>query len=117
MREMDSNPSPQMYRFIYMSSNGTVVAETYQNFLSAYRRCIPDVPEDYTVRLANATQMELDNQDNNGQPVLVSWNTPLPGAVINNNVSYRASWVQRINNGMVGIFPMLVMPQDVDTLT
>lgn len=100
-----------MYRFIQMTSNGTVVSELYRNFITAYRRCVPDVNDDYVVRLADATQTELNNPVNNGQPILVSWNLAPPTA--DNNYLYTASWVQRIDNTMVGVFPMLVMPQEI----
>ena len=102
--------SRNMYRFIHMTSEGTVVAECYRNFITAYRRCLPDVKDDYVIRLADATQTEL-NAPNNVEPVIVAWNIPQPDTIPNDYV-YTASWIQRINNAMVRIFPMLVMPQE-----
>jgi hypothetical protein len=98
-----------MYRFIQMTSNGTVVAELYRNFITAYRRCVPDVNDDYVIRLADATQTELNAS--NGEPVLVAWNQAPPTA--DNSYVYTAAWVQQIDNTMMGIFPMLVMPQEI----
>lgn len=100
-----------MYRFIQMTSQGTVIAESYRNFITAYRRCLPDVQDHYTIRLADATQTELNNPIHNGEPVLVAWNQAPPTA--DNNYLYTASWVQRIDNTMIGVFPMLVMPQEI----
>jgi hypothetical protein len=100
-----------MYRFIHMTSKGSVIAECYRNFITAYRRCLPDVQDDYVIRLADATQTEL-NAPNNGEPIIVAWNSPEPGTIPNNYV-YTASWIQRIDNSMVPIFPMLVMPQEI----
>jgi hypothetical protein len=100
-----------MYRFIQMTSNGTIVAECYRNFITAYRRCLPDVQDDYVIRLADATQTELNNPVNNGEPVLVAWNHAPPTA--DNGYVYTASWVQQIDNTMMSVFPMLVMPQEI----
>lgn len=100
-----------MYRFIQMTSNGTIVAECYRNFITAYRRCLPDVQDDYVIRLADATQTELNNPINNGEPVLVAWNHAPPTA--DNGYVYTASWVQQIDNTMMSVFPMLVMPQEI----
>ena len=102
--------SRNMYRFIQMTSDGSVVSESYRNFITAYRRCLPDVQDDYVIRLADATQAEL-NGPNNGEPVIVAWNIPQPGIPINDYV-YTASWIQRIDDSMMRIFPMLVMPQE-----
>jgi hypothetical protein len=99
-----------MYRFIYMTSQGTMIAECYRNFITAYRRCLPDVQDDYTVRLADATQAALNAPNNNGEPILVAWN--LAQFQADNNYIYTASWIQRIDNTMVSVFPMLVMPQE-----
>ena len=101
----------RMYRFIRMTSDGTVVAESYRNFITAYRRCLPDVQDDYTIRLADATQVELNAPNNNGEPILVAWNTA--PSIPDNSYIYTASWVQRLDNTMLGIFPMLVMPQEL----
>jgi hypothetical protein len=100
-----------MYRFIRMTSEGEVVSECYYNFITAYRRCLPDVQDDYTIRLADATQVELNAPNNQGEPVLVAWNTA--PSVPDNSYIYTASWVQRLDNTMIGIFPMLVMPQEL----
>ena len=86
----------RMYRFIRMTSDGTVVAE---------------VQDDYTIRLADATQVELNAPNNNGEPILVAWNTA--PSIPDNSYIYTASWVQRLDNTMLGIFPMLVMPQEL----
>jgi hypothetical protein len=63
------------------------------------------------IRLADATQTELNNPVNNGEPVLVAWNHAPPTA--DNGYVYTASWVQQIDNTMMSVFPMLVMPQEI----
>jgi len=97
-----------MYRFIRMNSDGTLIAETYQNFQSAYRRCLPDVMDDYHVKMAAAAQQDINNQMGD-EPILISWNEAPAGADLNTYV-FTACWIQLLYNNALRAFPALTMP-------
>ena len=97
-----------MYRFIRTTGDGTMIAEVYQNFQSAYRRCLPDVLDDYHVRMADATRQEIEDQMGD-RPVLVSWNVAPEGADLNTYV-FTACWIQLLYNNELKTFPALAMP-------
>ena len=95
-----------MYRFIRMTSEGEVVSECYHNFITAYRRCIPDTQYDTHLRLSAATLEALDTTD---QPVLVSWNDA-PLHENSDTVLYTACWIQAVYSKSKLEFPALKMP-------
>jgi len=95
-----------MYRFIRMTSEGDVVSECYHTFITAYRRCIPDLQEDTHLRLAPATLEALETTD---EPVLVSWNDA-PSYDNPDKFLYTACWIQVVYSKSKLEFPALKMP-------
>ena len=95
-----------MYRFIRMTSEGDVVSECYHNFVTAYRRCIPDLQNDSHVRLAAAT---LEALETTGEPVVVSWNDA-PSYENPDKFLYTACWIQVVCSKSKLEFPALKMP-------
>ena len=91
-----------------MNSDGTLIAETYENFHSAYRRCLPDVMDDYHVKMSDAARQEINDQMGD-EPVIISWNVAPAGADLNTYV-FTACWIQLLYNNARSSFPTLVMP-------